>query len=285
MNDQKIYQYLARKPDSRAQDIADVLDVDLKDASEALRGLVDIGDVVRHSGIARNGHTAQLYNLSLTFKRSKEGAAMVAAAAAVVKEPAPAPAVVVTVKPAPQGSKVDRAVELVQKGSATDDQLRAAMGLTRGEYPSAYLNSAIKSGRIHKGANGWARGRAPGGAEPYNTPIAARKDEVKAQFPATAAPEDVANVVVVGNTILASKDHKAIAPEVVAAVAAVEKPTALPAPPVEPDVPVYRCGLWSDGVLELQRNGRTVLQTTQREHEFMADFLKRTLGMADQPLA
>lgn len=337
MNDQHILQYLARKPDSRAQDLADFMDVDLKVASDALRCLVDEGDVVRFSGVARNGVQSQLYKLSDTFMKSRDytiiKSQIDAAAQAVSKlapepppaAPAPAPA------PAPSAltpmfsaqtemvkiTKVQIAVDLLKaKGTATDDDMRAAMGLVRTSSPAAYLASALKSGRVVREGGIWRMGTGAPPAKPstraYNTTFAKPKDEPKAQFKPTEQPES-----------LTKDDVKDLPPAVVEqlskpAQALAEQPStpgpvesckhdtpfryeceecqaedaaARPkAPPVDDtpnpiDGPVYRCGLWSDGVLELQRDGRTVVTTTRREHEFMADFLRRSLGAVDKVAA
>lgn len=279
MNDQQVYQLLAKKPNARAQDVCDALDVDMKVASERLRELVDVGDVARHTGLGPNGIQVQMYNLSDAFKRSPAGAALLAPATkASVVPPISAAS---TTMPPPQASKADRAVAHVQHGPATDDELRAVMGLSKGEYPSGYLNSAIKYGRIHKGEKGWTKGAAPGAA-PFSSPRAKGKLEAKAQFQATtpvvAASRAVAadeapvapgpiKIAVVDDVFIASQDESKV--EIAAAAVAT--------PAVGPSSAVFRCGLWSDGVLELQRNGVQVACLTRGEGEHLAEFIGRVL--------
>lgn len=76
MNDQQIYALMAKTPGLRAVQIADALDQELVDVSNALRSLVEVGDVVQTKGIAPNGHQAMMYDLSDEFKKSREGKAL-----------------------------------------------------------------------------------------------------------------------------------------------------------------------------------------------------------------
>lgn len=322
MSDQKIYQYLARRPDSRAQDIADILDVDLKVASDALRSLVDIGDVVRHTGTARNGHQAQLYNLSLTFKRTKQGQELMAAQAGMVDvEPAPvaapvvvesapkppataAPAVITPVfaqqtELAPVMTRVERAIQhLTISKTATDREIRDAMGLAADAAPRAYLASALKAGKVAKDGNTWRLG--DGTPAPKQTSVA------------FVVPAQASSVSTVGRVAFGPSEPMGAPAEKVAAATRDEVwgiPTELkeqlsraaqdlvakallpnlgpavaeaPAPTQPPPESTFRCGLWSDGVLELQRDGRSLIELQRGEREQLADFMKRMLGAADQ---
>jgi len=73
------------------------------------------------------------------------------------------------------------------------------------------------------------------------------------------------------------------APIVAPAAAAPETPApdtvivALRSLPEQP-APVYRCALWSDGMLEVQRDGQTVAQMPQAAGESLASFLARLAG-------
>ncbi len=327
MKDEQIYQLMSRKPDILALQICDALNADLKDVSASLRLLVDVGDVVRHSWPGPNGATAQMYNLSDAFKKSRAGVALMAAAAeiaAALASVAPLDPVAPVETPVfanatalpHQGSKVDRAVSFVlQHKLASDDDLRTVMDIVKPAHPKAYLVAAIKSGKLHRGPNGWAPGRdlsLPPAPIPFKVSTH-RKGEPVAQFSRTAQPGDVENVATVGNLVLATRDATAIAPEVVAAVAAVEhkseackhgtsfryeceeceeaallpktkfsaeddtNPFDYPAPAAPPVEPVFRCGLWSDGVLELQRNGVTIASLKRKEAEHMDAFMDRVI--------
>lgn len=52
---------------------------------------------------------------------------------------------------------------------------------------------------------------------------------------------------------------------------------AAPAPAAPTAPTIFRCGLWSDGVLELQRDGVQVVALNRGEHEQLADFMGRML--------
>ena len=256
MNDRRIYELMAVKPQIRAVQICDALDEDLTDVSTALRALVECGDVVQSKGFAPNGHPAMQYDLSAAFKESKEYRALMALMLSAAANAAP---VAVPVAPPlapdelPAESRIDLAIAYLKKhGIVTENGLRIAIGLKDGAYPIAYLTRAIKSGLLHKRADGmWSIGPGPviAAAKPKpiakaRAPLAKPKPGPVAQFSATAQPED--------------------AP-------AIDKPA-----PVMADVPtVLRCGLWSDGTVELQRNGRTVAAMAQGDAEFMAAFLAR----------
>lgn len=288
MNDQKIYQFLARKPDARAQDVADALDVDLLEASNALRSLVDVGDVVRHAGQARNGQQAQLYNLSLTFKRSDEGKKVIAA----VAQPAPAPAVieVPTFIPAEAStmSRVDRAIAFLTAADGrhvSSEKMREVMGLKSIDSPANYLTSAIKSGRIVKVFDGYKLGTETPPEKP--APRTQRKFSIAppkkggpvAQFDKRAQPGDPDPIT--------KDDVKDLPPAVIEQLSKPAQALGVPTAPLaaDPAPATFRCGLWSDGVLELQRNGRSLVELKREEHEQLADFMRRMLGAAEQVAA
>ena len=257
MNDQQIYELMAKKPKISAIQICDALDEDLADVSAALRTLVDCGDVLRMTGTSQIGRPMMVYDLSDTFKASKEHRALMAlmAISSVVKVATASMAPPVAPVEPPAETRIEMAVAyLATRIQATEDDLRGAMGLKAGAYPIAYLSRAIKTGLLHKRTDGmWEKGPAPAPlvaalkpkpiAKP-RAPLAKPKPGPVAQFSATAQPDDVL---------------------------AIEAP----APgPVEPPA-ALRCGLWSDGTVELQRDGRTVAAMAQGDAEFMAAFLAR----------
>lgn len=246
MNDQQIQVLMAKTPDIRAVQISDALDKPLTDVSQALRSLVEVGDVVASKGFSPNGHPAQLYNLSDEFKKSKEYKSVMAIVAAqqppaaapspVAARPAPAPVATPVFIPAdqPTSSRAERGIAYITKHlRATQDDLRKAMGLSKAQYPAAFLSAAIRSGKLHKDGDIWKLGAAP-----------------------------LDSVVEVGNIAVASTDSSPIPAAVVHAIAA---------------APVFRCGLWSDGMLELQRNGSTVAVLEQQEGEQLVGFVNRML--------
>lgn len=270
MNDRKIYVLMATKPDIRAVQIADALDVALCDVSASLRSLVDVGDVVMSKGLAPSGQQTMVYNLSDEFKKSKEYATVmgmvpaqpakpavpspaVAGPAPAAARPAPAPVAVPVFVPAdqPTTSIAQRGVAyIVSRESVAESDLYAAMGLSKGRYPSAYLAAAVQAGKVHKDGANWKAGRAP------------------------TAP--LGRVAAVGNIVVAPKDSSPIPQAVVDAISPPAEERAVAAPPAPAD-PIFRCGLWSDGVLELQRDGSTVAVLQQAEGEQLASFVNRML--------
>lgn len=303
MNDQQIYQYLARKPGSRAQDIADALDVELREASDALRSLVEVGDVARYAGKAPNGLAAQLYTLSDTFKKSREGVALLAASAQVpvavapaptppapapvaapALAPVPVPAPAPTPAPAPEkqtGSRAERAIAcILEKGAVGDAELRMVMGIKSAEYPSTYLTKAVRAGRVIRDGMVWRPGKgevvAPVPAKPVKPPVV--KAEATVLTPTKVEPAQS----VAADVLFAQEVPAPVTP--VPPVVAVVAPFKV-APAAQPAAPVFRCGLWSDGVLELQRDGRSLVELTRGEHEQLSDFMRRMLGTVAEKVA
>lgn len=268
MNDRQIYALMAKTPDIRAVQICDALDAELTDVSAALRSLVEIGDVVKHSGTAPNNQPAQLYNLSETFKKSREGVALLAsvapaaqpAPAADLPEPAQQPAPAPQAFPTPvftqqdvlkkERTKAELAIDhLTANTSATDAEMRIVLGIPGKNAPRAYLRAQLNTGALLRWPDGvWTLG---GGTPPasHNSPRAE---------PATTTT------------------NKEAAP----------MPPITPPPTTEgAAAPVFRCGLWSDGVLELQRNGQQVAVLNQREGEQLVDFMGRMLGQVEKVAA
>lgn len=272
MNDQQILTLIAKTPKISASELANALKAELKDVSAALRLLVDVGDLAKSTRFGKQGRQCQVYELTDEFRRSRAGKdLLVGIGNEAAAAPAPAPEHAGTVKPpaaaaasaappAAIGSKVDRAIACIREhGQATVDQLRAAMDLPAHAAPTSYLTSATKNGRVIRDGDVWKLG--PGQhARPAPQP------ETK--------PADVANVVTVGNVILAMRDSTAVPAEVKAAVTELRKPApvdeALGASSEE-----YRVGIWSDGTIELQLNGEEVVRMTESElaiiNEFMAE--------------
>jgi hypothetical protein len=309
MNDQKIYEHIAREPGIRAVRLADLLDLDLEDVNAALAALVGIGDVVTKDGFSPAGTPCKLYTLSDKFKSSVQG--QVAVAKAEVANDGD-----LTL------SKVDRAIAYITKhGTATSAQLHAVMGLTPEQYPSTFLSHVIASGKLKKDGKDWTMGDGKPAAPPRIPSYgrsAQQHDTRKAQFDANTPaemPDGSLHVPVFKDTKPKELPRKpagkrAAAPvtreEVVdlpaAAISSVDRavnaprfgrrldlpgsthyptaaPTAAPAaatvPKQQPTPPVFRAGLWSDGTIELQRNGQTVAILHEDEAQYLTEFLEK----------
>lgn len=255
MNDQQIHVLMAKTPDIRAVQISDALDKPLAEVSQALRALVEVGDIIAGKGFAPNGHQAQVYNHSAAFMKSKEYPAVLAIAAGqkpaaaaaagapspVAARPAPVSASAAIPVFVPAGQQTSIGAEqsvadlgiayIVKHGAVLQGDLRVAMKLSATNYPSSYLATAIQHGKVHKDGNTWRAG--PAGKKQLPVSVF----QAKAETPSLAA------------TVAA---HASTAP-------------------------IFRCGLWSDGVLELQRNGSTVAVLEQKEGEHLASFVNRML--------
>lgn len=175
MNDQKIYELIARTPQIRAVQIADALDQELSDVSEALRALVAEGDVVRTSATAPNGQPAQIYTLSDQFKKTNEYKSIMAKMVSASPQPAapsptlpaaavdPVPVFAVMAELVPVGmTRIASAVEFVANnyGRVTGVQMMKHMGLRTGQAPVSYLSGAIKDGRLARDGSDWILGDA-----------------------------------------------------------------------------------------------------------------------------
>jgi hypothetical protein len=164
---------------------------------------------------------------------------------------------------APGLPRVERAIAFVRtRGMATSSELHMVMELEPNELASDYLDSALAGGLLVKTGKYWVPGTVP--------VIAA--DAPAYAIPTFVPPQPVDNVV-------------SLEPQRTARVKPAEKvdfvgfadmvnseadsaPTAKPAP-------VIRCGLWSDGSVEVQRDGKTSAVLFVEEVACLADFWKR----------
>lgn len=168
MNDEQIYRLMARTPGIRAAQIADELGEELADVSNALKALVEVGDVVRSNGFTPEGNPAQVYNLSAEYRRERDGLALIPAmTGSGVRRlgQLTAPAARHSDLPAAR-TKVDRAIDCLVllltagKAHASDTEIREAMGIDRKSSPRAYLMAAMIAGRIVKDELGWTLGES-----------------------------------------------------------------------------------------------------------------------------
>lgn len=167
---------------------------------------------------------------------------------------------------APKKSRTDDAIEYIRhRGRVSTAELKMHMGLKSGEAPANWLALPIRDGRLARDGVYWMIGGGPVGAASTTTkPTVARG----------AIPK-------LGDALAAKSPEKPL--ERVEQPAAPELPApaveAVATPPAQPEGR-FRCGLWSDGVLELQRDGVTLTELTRGEGEHMADFIGRMLKVA-----
>jgi len=302
MNHQQILTLIAKNPGIVAIRIADVLNVELTVASEALKDLVEVDHVSRATGTAPNGLTAQVYHLTEEFKLTKEYRALMAiieadaakappsaaptpqaqAPASTAPEdegrqvaPAPTPA------PAPAISRMERAIAFIRShGPVTDVQLRTEIGIRAEEYPSSILSPAVKAGHVVRIGSEWVLGDgtppAPVKSQPsFGGGIALAGSTPGAPVVPTflrervAAPQKPNGGAGKAKRAPAAADLEGLQQESNDQRSEKSTAAAMPAPAK------FRCGLWSDGVLELQRNGVTVAELEQDEGETVAAFMAR----------
>ncbi|MBV8660371.1 MAG: winged helix-turn-helix transcriptional regulator [Burkholderiales bacterium] len=280
MNDLQIMWYIAENPGTTAARIADKFDVELIDASNALRPLVEVGDLIRKNGFNPNGTPAQVYTVSDEFMKTTDGKAIaqrlteVAEKRTAAAEPAPvpfaspaatsAPAVANDLPPtlvqqlskpgrieagAIPASRPERAIAFIRaNGGANDAQLRELLGMTHDQYPSDILRSAVNNGRVKRVGSDWVIGDG-------KAPAPLRRQ------PAFGVPLGLPG----------ARPHKKEEKP------PVEEKAPAPAPVHEPaaasERSILRGARWSDGIVELQRDGKTIHTLQRDEVQFLTNFL------------
>lgn len=273
MTDQQIYALMAKTSNIRAVQIADALDQELATVSDALKSLVDDGTVVRHSGLAPNGQAAQMYNLSesfmltndyLSIKKEPAGAAA-AAPAPLATEPSPGVATPAAAVKTPAASRIDSAIAYVRLlGKVSNADLKKHMGLRHDQAPASWLTTAVRDGRLVRHGTDWTLGSI--------TPQPTASRATAPTLPRGEIPD--LHAAMANNGHQPAPGAASVAAASVTAVADSIAPTAGPA---------FRCGLWSDDVLELQRDGVTLTKLTRAEGEQMHSFFGRMLATTVTP--
>lgn len=276
MEDRKIFECMARIQGIRAVQISDMLDVELAEVSAALKDLFESGDITRRSGFAPNGVAAQCYDFSDYFKTTNDYKAVMASLVASGDAPAASPAPATPVNAVEPLSRAERAIAFIKlHGSATDTELREYLVMRQEEYPSSVLTHAVKAGRVTRRNNRWVPGDGRPVMDPPASPAFGRIS-LKG-----STPTPVPSV----KPFLADRVEPPVKPS------GVKKPKSAPAPvstdpaagathpasDIEP-ARAYRCAIWSDGMVELQANGRTVAMLARVEAEFIAGFMAQQVA-------
>jgi hypothetical protein len=247
MNDQAILEQIAQHPKCRAVQLADRLDLELVDVQAALAALIAVGDVTAEAGTSPAGSACQMYDLSATFKDSEAYkpilAKSLAAQFATYRQDL---------------GKTDRAIEFVrERGSATSSELHIVLQLDARETPSQFLTNAVRNGRLVKDGKNWTLGpNAPEAIPP------AREPAVKTDALASGAELGRVEASV---TVPKFAAHEAAKPLQGLRQALRE--------PVPVAVPQYRFAVWSDGVLEVRKDGQTVVELPQAAADSLDAFL------------
>jgi hypothetical protein len=161
--------------------------------------------------------------------------------------------------------RVERAIAFVHtRGMATSSELHMVMELEPNELASDYLDSALSGGLLVKTGKYWMPGTVPASAT----------DAPAYAIPTFVPPRPVDNVVSLepqrtSRIKPAEKvDFAGFADMVNSEAKSDSAPTTKPAP-------VIRCGVWSDGSVEVQRDGKTSAVLFVEEVACLADFWKR----------
>ena len=309
MTEQQIYVLMAKTPDIRAVQIADALDQETDDVVAALGPLMRIGHVEQKNGKSPSGFPVLQYNLTDKFRQSAEYQPVAAILAKQKDAVAPQPTAPVTKRidadgqpvirkqtsagaevtiksasaatqtaAAQEVSRADLGIAYVtkMKRPVTNQEMRQAMGLHKGQAPSGWLGAAIRNNKVHKAGDMWAAGPRP--AEQVEgapkVPVFTTLTEPMNAPSATTSPANAVKSAVVGDVFVAAPGAEALASAVAAIAVA----------PTLQQSPVFRCGYWSDGVLELQRDGSTIARLEQREGEQLVGFFQRMLANNAAPV-
>lgn len=242
MTTEKLFNLIAKAPMMRTVQIADRLDISVEDADALLRQGLQAGHIIEHEVDAPNNRKAMAYELSAQYMAAN--ALVAAPRAAEPRTPAPQPAAPPNVshEMAARGlTKVERAIAYVRKnGPASSAQLHKELELSEGVHVSSYLGSAVRTGRLARDGQTWSM---PG--------------------PAAIAPANIPKF----STLIS-------APAAVDLVQTVQ-PATVEAALENPVIKAFRCGLWSDGTFEIQRNGATVATLHPDEHDTVLETLQR----------
>lgn len=234
---------IARNPSIRTVEIADRVDCDTDQVQPMLQPHIDAGQILVIPVTAPNGRQANGFMFTEEARKGEEfrslfeeGARAPAVAAPVASAPAPA-------APSTPGiSKIEVAIRYIRaNGSASPQQLRELLKLEARQSPMAYLGGALKDGRLKLAGGQYLLGDGVPTAAPARKPARApAKPKVKLPAAVPAAP---------ALAIPLFKD---------AALAAVYGESPAPAS-------AFRCGIWSDGEIELQRGGVTIARLSAAE--------------------
>jgi hypothetical protein len=239
---------IANNPGLRTAQIADRLDVTVDEVETLLRPHLVAGRVFENEVMAPNNRPAMAYDVSEQFKVSDAYRAVLGGqepGSAQVEAAQPGPTASSATPQAPAEveehtkTRVERAIACVtEHGRVTNDQLRFAMGLRVNQFPTSFLNRVLRDGLLARDGDNWVLGPALA-AEPEAKPASLASSEIEIpKFTEKVTPE-------------VRRD---------------------PAPVARTG---FRCAIWSDGILELQRDGATIAALSACERSALAGLLQQ----------
>jgi hypothetical protein len=246
---QQILEIIAMTPDCREEHIYDGVHVDEHETQASVAALLAVGDIV--ASTRQDGLT--LYRLSDRFKASDAYKRI--------------EMLVNVERDAPVGlPSVERAIAFVkQRGTATSSELHFLLELLPQALVSHHLADALADGRLIKDGKHWTLGAGPAveGAKPaLDVPqfVPPQTDNVVPIAPRTARVKIPPKLDFSGFAEMMNSREQG-ATEIAATTSGAE--------------PKIRCGLWSDGSVEVQRNGKTTALLFVEEMVCLADFWDR----------
>ena len=232
---ERLLTLIAARPKIRTVEIAEILDCEPGEVRLALQRYVDDGTIAAHPIKAPNGNS--IYE----FEVISQATILTDAKRAAALRNAPG------VDIDRVTTKIGRAIDFItERGSATSGQLHGVMGLTYGRTVSTALSGPLKDGRVARKGALWVVGPNPKGVKPA----------------AKAGPAAKPSPIMTGPA-----PHRGGAPKLepdsmVASVNAV------------PDGP-FACAIWSDGSMELRRDGHQLALLTTTEQSTLAKMLQQ----------
>jgi hypothetical protein len=251
MTGRRILEIIAMTPNCRESHIYNGVHVDEHETHALIASLEAVGDVI--ASTREDGVT--FYKLSGKFKASdayKRIAMQVEVESRIV----------------PGLPRVERAIEYVRaKGVATSSELHQVMELERDELASRYLADALQDGRLIKDGKYWTIGAGQQAAEPKAAPalsvpqfVPPQSENVFPIAPRTARAKIPTKLDFSGFADMLNRRMDG-ATEITATTSGT--------------APKIRCGLWSDGSVEVQRDGKTTALLFVEEMVCLADFWSR----------
>lgn len=295
----KILERIAQHPNIRTVEIADQVDCDSDQVEPALKEYIARGDVVVHPVTAPNGRPANAFEFTERFKQTGNFKALFDLEEKLDEQRVDADSLVQTTATSYM-TKPERAIAYIQgkpNGRATTVELRTVLELKSHEHPASFLVSALKDNRLDRDGQTWILGSAlatgplPEAPPPPTREVAKQRANSETAADAVAAmvkkPEDVqvpvfriepevmAKQLEDSKALSARRSHERLASMSRHAADQDQQAASAPAPPAGP-VPQptdFRCGHWSDGVVEIERGGESVARLSLAEYQHLVGFL------------
>jgi hypothetical protein len=245
MNDQAILEQIALNPKCRAVQLADRLDLELVDVQATLVALAAAGDVTVSEGQAPNHQPCKEYDLSEKFRASERYEQLAAKVEIMAFRE----------RHRTLGTAALAIAFIENRGSATSTELSVLLGLGADQYPSVELRSSVQGERLACNGRVWTLGPK---AFPEKREPVAKPDSL----------ESGAELGRVEKPTEASKFAEQNAGQ------PLRNPRQALREPVPVAVPQWRFAVWSDGQVEIQRNGEKVLSLPRDVANEFAGFMR-----------